>query len=287
MKNKTTNLYRFFLIYFIVYASSFVVVYALTSTTIDNEILRRLLFISTLLFIFIVTNIFVLYLLKKVFILNRKYEKIELELLKYQYLESDLKLYRQHRHDMKNHLTVMYELVHSKNYDDLEDYTKQFIDKTSKQLRQIQTGVDELDVLIYNKIDSAKSSSINTDFHCRTELSIHNHSIIDIVSIFSNLLDNAIEANKKIPTLSERTLNVSIAEDQLDYVFIITNAFLSDYQPSDFLKDGFTTKADKANHGLGTGIVEKLVTKYDGHLTVDIFNNIFYQVKIEIPKHQL
>lgn len=285
MRQKTTNLYRFFLVYFIVYASSFLVIYVLMSNPIKNETLRRVSFISLLLIIFIISNILVLYLLKKVFILNRKYEKNELELLKYQYLESDLKLYRQHRHDMKNHLTVIYELVQSENYNDLKDYTKSYIDQTSTQLRQINTGVDELDVLIYSKVDYAKSNNINTDFHCLTELTAHSHTVIDVVSIFSNLLDNAIEANKKILDYSERTLSISIADDQLDYVFVITNAFLSTHDAKRFTETGFTTKSDVVHHGLGTGIIEKLVSKYSGHVNIDVLDGKFYQVKIEIPKH--
>lgn len=287
MKQKTTNLYRFFLIYFLVYTTSFLIIYILVSNPIENVVARRIVFIGLLLMVFIISNIFVLYLLKKVFILNRKHEKIDLELLKYQYMESDLKLYRQHRHDIKNHLTVMYELVQSENYDDLKDYTKKYIDQTSNQLRQINTGIDELDVLIYNKVDYAKSNHINIDFHCLIELNAHNNSVIDIVSIFSNLLDNAIEANKQILDTNERTLSISIADDQLDYILVITNAFISEHDANDFTKDGFTTKTDVKNHGLGTGIVEKLVSKYGGHLNIDILDKKFYQVKIELPKHQI
>ena len=145
-----SKLYRYFLFYFITNSTAFVFIYALFSNTFNSE-LRRIMILPVLITVFLVTNLFLMYLLKKVFILNRKHEKLALELLKYQYLENDLKMYRQHRHDMKNHLTVIYELVNSQKYDDLKEYTKQYIDKTTNKLRAINTGTDEVDVLIYHK----------------------------------------------------------------------------------------------------------------------------------------
>ena len=196
-------------------------------------------------------------------------------------------MYRQHRHDMKNHLTVMYELVQNEKYDDLKEYTKRYIDTTSKKLRQISTGADEIDVLIYNKLDTAKVNHIETDYHCITQLDISHHSIIDIVSILSNLLDNAIDANKKISEPSERMISINISDDQLDYAFVVTNAFIQDISPHNFIRDGFTTKTDQVNHGLGLGIVHKIASKYKGSVNIEIFNEKFYQVKVEIPKHTL
>ncbi|MBN2794819.1 MAG: GHKL domain-containing protein [Clostridia bacterium] len=287
MKKKNTYLYRYFLIYFIIVSSAIMMTYALMFNTSNDVHVRRLLMIPLLIVIFFITNIFALYLLKRIFILNRRYEKSEMELLKYQYLESDLKLYRQHRHDMKNHLIIIYEMVKDKKYDDLEDYTQQYIKKTSNKLMNIHSGVDELDILFYNKIDLAKQSNIPLDFRCNSQMSIHHSAIIDVVSILSNLLDNAIDANRAIMNPKDRMISINIDEDQLDYIFVITNAFTPSSDVSSFVKDGFTTKQDYRNHGLGLGIIHKLVDRYKGKIYIDVFNNKFYQVKIELPKHFL
>ncbi len=93
-----------------------------------------------------------LYLIKKIYIYIRRSEKSQLELLKFKYLENDLKAYRQHRHDMKNHLTVIYELVKNKKYNDLEVYTKEYMDKSNHKLQALESGSDEVDVLLYHKV---------------------------------------------------------------------------------------------------------------------------------------
>lgn len=284
-----SRLYRYFLLYFIIQIASFMFIYSLLSNTDSVFELGRLLMAPLLVFVFISTNVFILYLLKKLFIVRRKYNKMGMELLKFKYLESDLKLYRQHRHDMKNHLLVIYELVQSKKYDELSDYTKSYLDLTSSKLYNVNTGLDELDVLLYNKFDLAKSNNINIEYHCFTTLSAHYNTMIDLISIISNLLDNSIEANMKIVNSNDRVISVNVDSDQLDYSFVITNAFLLDTNTidSNFVTDGFTTKLDAVNHGLGLSIVDKLVAKYDGHISFEIFNDMFYQVKIEIPKHML
>lgn len=282
---KQHHLYRYFLIYFIIITTSITAVYAVILNTHDNSLFRRLFILGALFLIFVVSNAFSFYLLRKIFLSQKKYEKIELELVKYQYLESDLKLYRQHRHDMKNHLTVMYELVKSSKYEDLEEYTQQYMKKTSRKLLQVRTGSDELDVLLYNKMAQAKSSHIPVEYHCQSEIILHNHAMIDVVSIFSNLLDNAIDASRAIENPSDRVIAITIQEDELDYVFVVTNAFVSEVNPEMFLQDGFTTKKDSSNHGLGLGIINKLVNKYKGTSSIEIFNERFYQVKIELPKH--
>lgn len=288
-KQNNSNLYRYFLFYFIIQIASFMFIYALfTNLDSDNE-LRRIVMVPLLLAIFVSTNIFILYLLKKVFIVSRKQEKSNIELLKYKYLETDLILYRQHRHDMKNHLMIMYELVKNKQYTELEDYTKQYLDSTSNKLYNVNTGLDELDVLIYNKFELSKSKNITIEYNCNTEITAHYNSTIDLISIFSNLLDNAIDANEKISNPNDRMISINIYEDQLDFIFVVTNAFVEHKKISSaiFSTDGITTKSDIKNHGLGLGIVGKLVSKYNGNISFDVFNDIFYQVKIEIPKHIL
>ena len=82
-------------------------------------------------------------------------------------------------------------------------------------------------------------------------------------------------------------ISINIEDDQLDYIFVITNAFVKNDKINEFTNDGFTTKADSNNHGLGLGIIHKLVEKYKGKIYIDIFNEIFYQIKIELPKHLL
>lgn len=287
MINKNSNkLYRYFIIYFILQITSFMFIYTVSFNS--NYELRKFIITPLIIFLLVFTNVYILYLLKKIFILNRKSRKFEIELIKYDYLEDDLKLFRKHRHDMKNHLTVIYELSKNKSYDELIHYTKEYLDKTSNKLSYVNTGVDEVDVLLCNKFNTMKSNNIKFEYHCSTKLNIYNNSVIDLISIISNIIDNAIDANKKIKTINDRMINITIDEDPVDYIIILTNSFNpTNIKVNNFSLDGITSKKDNKNHGLGLGIVNDLINKYKGNITVEIFNEIFYQIKLEIPKHML
>ena len=285
-KNKSTSsLYKYALIYFILFSLTLIFVYLIM---IQKELnFKPIVLLSFLILILISNSFFMLYLIKKCFISTRRYERNALELLKYKYLENDLKTYRQHRHDMKNHLSIIYDLVQREKYDELKDYTKAYLYQTEQKLKTVSCGSDEIDVLLYHKINQAKDHHIPVDYHIKPVFKVPYATMMDFVSIFSNLLDNAIEANLKLKDVKDRTLNITIDDDAIDYKIVITNAFKKHMNPQRFLEDGFTTKDNKENHGLGLGIVEKIVQRYKGQSHIEILNDAFYQVKIEIPKHNV
>lgn len=278
----TSSLYRYSLIYFILSALTMVLLYMIFLSRSIN--LKPWMILPLLLLILVSNSIFMLYLIKKIYIYIRRAEKSNLELLKYKYLESDLKSYRQHRHDMTNHLTVMYELVNNENYDDLKAYTKEYLKKTHQKLKAVSSGSDEIDVLLYHKVNEAREAYISVDYNIKPVLKPSHHSLMDIVSVLSNLMDNAIEANVQISDNKQRVLNITIDEDPLDYLIIVTNAFIKDKDPKHFQNDGFTTKNDAKNHGMGLGIITKIIQRYKGQLTIEVLNECFFQVRVELPK---
>lgn len=288
IRQNDSKLYRLFLINFIMQLLLFLFIYLLFVNEKPNPGVSRWLLTGILMVIFIYTNFIVYYLMKKTFTFQRLLERQKLELVKYKYLENDLQVHRQHHHDTKNHLMIISELVKSRDYEDLENYTKQFSASTNRKLMHVNTGLDELDVLFYNKIDQAKKQHIKVDFNCGVGIDADENAVLDLISIASNLFDNAIEANLKIQDINDRIISINIDQDQLDYIFIITNTFVFDRtilrKP---VHEGYTTKADKKNHGLGLKIVTRLVNKYDGKMSYKIYNDLFYEVRVELPKHTL
>lgn len=178
-------------------------------------------------------------------------------------------------------------MVQSEKYDDLKAYTKAYLHQTEQKLKTVSSGSDEIDVLLYHKINQAKEQNIPVDYHIKPVFKLPYAAMMDFVSIFSNLLDNAIEANLHLKDFKDRTLNITIDEDAIDYKIVITNAFKKHMNPRRFLEDGFTTKENKENHGLGLGIVEKIIQRYKGQSHIEILNDAFYQVKVEVPKHNV
>ena len=96
----------------------------------------------------------------------------------------------------------------------------------------------------------------------------------DLYALMGNALDNAIEATSQEESPARRiiTLHVSARED------IVTVHVENPCKTQPFMVDGLpvTTKRNRDYHGFGVKSMRYVVEKYDGVLTVDWENGIFY-----------
>lgn len=75
-----------------------------------------------------------------------------LEQQRSQFIELELQNYRRHRHDMKNHLLVLYELARQGELEELQAYVTTYTETVlSPSLVSVDTGCEELDILIFSK----------------------------------------------------------------------------------------------------------------------------------------
>ena len=83
---------------------------------------------------------------------------------------------------------------------------------------------------------------------------------VDICILFSNLIDNAIEACCKVQ--DERYLQINVTDSPNILMLTLRNPMTGE-----LLKDGEglkTTKEEKNKHGIGLQNVEEIVRKYNG-----------------------
>lgn len=175
-------------------------------------------------------------------------------------------------HDMKNHFTVIQWMVKSKNYEKLDQYMITLNETVTNSMLRIQSGNPILDALFNAKAAEAKKHGIvfNVTACVPANISIED---IDLNIIFSNALDNAVEACKKLPEGKERTIDIDthIKNDHL--ILIMKNSFDGHIRMSgDELK---TTKNDSGRHGIGIGNMKRSAEKYDGHVMTKVDENVF------------
>lgn len=117
-----------------------------------------------------------------------------------------------------------------------------------------------IDALLHNKITVAKSKNIKvyTQVIAPDNIEI---SLLDLISLFSNLLDNAIEASEK----SSKPYIILECYPIKNYLVIkIINSKLKSGKIN--LKNAISSKKDAANHGLGLQIIKNIVEKYEGDI---------------------
>lgn len=166
----------------------------------------------------------------------------------------ELKIYA---HDAKKHLAAIQEL---NNNPEIDKYIVEMTNRLKSHNNTCHSGNHTLDVII-NKYDTeCKIKSVDFSF----DLKLANLKMVedyDLVTVISNLLDNAIEASveseKHFITVKTKKVNTY---DSL----IITNS--CDMTPIAVNNELRTTKKYKKVHGLGIKSVLKTLKKYDGDL---------------------
>ncbi len=179
------------------------------------------------------------------------------------------------RHDAKNHLQNAKALLSQGQYDAVESLVDEMIGQTNNIHLEFYaaTGNDIIDAAI--AVKSAICSSRNIDFKltCETlpKMSI---SEIDLSSLISNILDNAITAAEKtdIPRV---VLKIFVRGEYLNIVS--ENSYSGKIRKCDEGKitTFFTTKCSSDKHGFGTRIIGEIAQKYDGACVYEYKNGLF------------
>lgn len=102
----------------------------------------------------------------------------------------------------------------------------------------------------------------------------------DIYAVFSNALDNAIEAVSEIPDRSRRMIDVLVYESQNFMVINISNPLKGSLEFEEDLP--ITTKGVHRLRGFGLKVMRQCVEKYRGILAIRTVDGLF-TVKIVVP----
>ncbi|MCB8817576.1 sensor histidine kinase [Desulfosporosinus shakirovi] len=236
-------------------------------------------------FIILCLNLVALVVIKRLYISGLEAEQLKMTALKYAHLVEQNQIYRQHHHDIKNHLNVVLGLLSMGKYEELRDYLNTYFRSIDHGLFNIETGLDEIDVLLSSKLALAKSKDILVNLSITTNLRCSRKHILDLVAILGNVLDNALET---VQGLDQPQCPVSIHfwQDPLEYNFEVTNSMptSSPCAPELYFKEGFSTKQE--GRGEGLFIVKRLTERLGGSVSVDPGDGQF-RVIIEIPMHRL
>lgn len=128
-----------------------------------------------------------------------------------------------------------------------------------------------VNAILMIKTDEAAEKEIQFCTECSVpeEIGI---SVIDLCSLFTNMIDNAIEASEKLSSESRRiSMKAGIRGN---YLIIKTeNSYIGR-----ILKEGghiITSKKDKANHGYGIRLIEQITKEYQGNVDIQTEESMF------------
>ena len=157
-----------------------------------------------------------------------------------------------------------YKNIEITNEEQAREFSKKIIQEYSF-LDQIDYCSNKIiDAILYNKLMLAKSYQIKTSVQVIVPETIQIKPI-DIMAIYTNLLDNAIEACLKI---DEKERFIEINSMIKSNYLIIKNINSKDPSKHIDLNNLKTSKLDQVHHGLGSQIIKKTCDDNNGALKI-------------------
>lgn len=146
------------------------------------------------------------------------------------------------------------------------------LEECSQLLRYIHGGSTAQEALIADKKTKCEQLGIRFEDEIRALPDPAVMQEIDMISLMGNLLDNAIEACQ-VSGQEEPYLRFSSVIRKKVWMVEVSNSKDPGLSPK---KDSMkTTKEDRASHGLGMGIIQSIVSRYSGSLTMDDHGDSF------------
>ena len=189
-------------------------------------------------------------------------------------MEEIIHIIRQEKHDFANHINVIQALC-SLDKPNTTKRIKEYVEIISEGLhssfKYLNTGNDYIDAILSVKNNYAVANDIQFDVSINEPFSKMYIKQDELISIISNLVDNAFEA--LISKTSGEHKKISITTYLKDNEFCIEVANNADIIPliivTKIFDKGYSTKIKQGNdHGYGLFITRQFVEKNNGVITV-------------------
>ena len=221
-----------------------------------------LLLLLAFVFFFLIKDSELRYLQKK----NAQNEYyLESQKAHYEALSESNREVRKVKHDMKNHLYCLNELYENKRYDELGAYLEDMGAAIQHTEESTFIGHDIADAIIAEK--KQKASEKNIEFSVEGSMYGAQLTAIDVCTIFSNILDNAIEATENLPK-DLRRISLKVGHNKNYLLISEENPVMSAPEIHD--NNISTTKKDSSNHGFGISNIKEAAAKYDGDISLSV-----------------
>ena len=204
-------------------------------------------------------------------VLDTQYDLIESQYVRAQnFYAENAKLY----HDIKHHLRALERLLQNGDQREALAYIESVQEPLQCKMIPVHTGVDIVDTVIYEAKEKAEQRNILLQDETRnlpSELKIEDR---ELCVLCANLLDNALKAAKE-----QIKLNIAIAAGFL--VIEMEN----DYKEKPLVKNNhFVSETEQGSlaHGWGMKIIEQIVEKYHGELTIRVDVQVSIKMLLDV-----
>jgi two-component system, LytTR family, sensor histidine kinase AgrC len=190
-------------------------------------------------------------------------------------MEDITNIIREEKHDYANHINVINALCALNKPDTVEriqSYLATITEAIHTSFKLLDTGNDYIDGLLSIKSNYAFKKGIRFEVSINERFNSLNIRADELVSIISNLIDNAFEAFKATSQYDEKEISIITYLNENNFCIDIANngEMIPFEMKNKIFEKGFSTKTkDTADHGFGLFIINELVKKNHGQIFVE------------------
>lgn len=180
-------------------------------------------------------------------------------------------------HDAKRHVRALESLIQSDHLAEAQQYKESLFQKLNELQPSIQCDNPLLSAILNHVFLKAEQRHIVLKMDLQGEEQLSMLAGVDLTTIASNLLDNAVDAVSELPE-EQRYIHFAVAFQIGEIMIHVENPTKNDLK-----REGNTIVSTKEGHfGLGLKNVGMVVKKYKGDFKTDVEDGIFIAA-ITIP----
>ena len=204
-------------------------------------------------------------------VLDTQYELIESQYVRAQnFYTENAKLY----HDIKHHLRALERLLQNGDRREALAYIESVQEPLQCKMIPVHTGVDIVDTVIYEAKEKAEQRNILLVVETPILPSGLKLEDREFCVLFANLLNNALEAAKE-----QIRLNIAVTAG-----FLVIE-MKNDYKEKPLVKNNHFVserEQDSLAHGWGMKIIEQIVGKYQGELSIRVDMQVSIKILLDV-----
>lgn len=163
-----------------------------------------------------------------------------------------------YRHDLRHHMNYLKACIDANKLAEASAYIEQIFEEIRQTQVEQYCSNESINLILASYASKAKQNNLSVDFDIK-DVDFSGFQIIDLCSLLSNALENALEACKQMEKSDNRNIRLRIYEKNGKFCFHISNS----YALLPVFQHGIPV-ASKEGHGMGTLSMIHVVEKYNG-----------------------
>jgi hypothetical protein len=175
-------------------------------------------------------------------------------------------------HDTNQQFLYIEECIKRNELSAAMEHIKTTLNKVEGAYHRVNTGNLVIDALVTNTLNIGQANGIRIDTKlnlCSQEVHIDRY---DLCVVIGNMLDNAIEASKKLKIAEDRYMLIKIHSTESTLLIHILNHMENE------VAHLYSHKPNPEFHGIGLTNIARICDNYGGHMTIETKHNVFHNM---------